>query len=739
MYAEICFPFFLNKTFTYKVPPSITPYLEVGVLVTVLFSKKKCNGFVVSLSNTTKFKGQINPILSINDKTSIPNELWKTISWAANYYITPIGKVTQIALSWIFKKNIRQTRKIKSIKLNTKLYSLDYFLEHLDNFRTSQKIIIKSLIKNYPNPISLVDFKNIIPSIYTVYQNLIKNNFLLEEMVTLKNLKPNLKSKSVQKIKLTNIQNTIYSNIYSNFKKKQKPHFIYGITGSGKTEIYLKLVHDIYNKNKSCLILVPEIVLSSQIFQRFQQYFGANVLLWHSQALSSYKRDAWNKINQGKPYIIIGARSAIFTPLFNLGLIIIDEEHDSSYKESERQPCYNARDLAIVRANFANALVILGSATPSLETYYNSIINKYYLYEINERYGDATLPKVKLINVANKQKLFFNKPILDNAIVTEINDTINKKEQVLILHNRRGYSAIKVCNKSDEILKCNSCDVILTFHASINKLICHNCNHKYSFDSKDNKYSNQNIQYLGYGTEQLEFLLNEKFSKYSILRMDADSASSMNKQNKILNKFKSGDYHILLGTQMIAKGLDIKNITLVIVINADIGMMIPDFRSHEKMFQLIHQVIGRSGRSKKKGKAIIQTSQPDNIALQMATNYESKNFYNLQLESRKALNYPPFSRLLRIIFQSTSESICERQSIKFYNLLKNECQNFIIGPLPCPIEKMFNYSRYHIIIKIPHDKLKSILKKIHSIVKSKNIMTSKNIKILIDMDSNSVL
>ena len=737
MYAEVCFPFSLNKTFTYKAPPTIAPYLKPGTLVTVLFKNKKCDGFIISLSQTSPFKGNINSIIAINNKTSIPNELWDTIVWAANYYITPIGKVTQIALSWIFKKNIHPNRQIKSIALNTKLYSLEYFKQNLDNFNSNQQIILKHLIKNAPNPISLVDFKNIIPSIYNIYKNLLKNNFLIEQLLISDQTSSNINISSIEKIKLTNNQSKVYSNIHS--KTNSKPHFIYGVTGSGKTEIYLKLTHKIFQKGKSCLILVPEIVLSSQIFQRFQKYFGDNVLLWHSQASDAYKRDVWEKINQNAPYIIIGARSAVFVPLKNLGLIVVDEEHDSSYKESERQPCYNARDLAIVRSKFSNALIVLGSATPSLETYYNAIINKYYLHEINERYGKATQPQVKLININNQNNSSFNKPILGQDVINAIHNTIKKKEQVLILHNRRGYSAIKVCNDSDQILKCDSCDIILTFHASRNILICHNCNYQYSFDSKSNKYSNTNIQYLGYGTEQLEFILNETFPKYSTLRMDGDSANSMNKQNKILDQFKSGNYDILLGTQMIAKGLDIKNVTLVVVINADIGMMVPDFRSHEKMFQLIHQVIGRSGRSNKKGRALIQTSQIENRVLQMATNYESKQFYNLQLESRQSLNYPPFSRLLRIIFQSKSEDICQRQSLKFFNILKKDCKDFIIGPLPCPIEKMFNSCRYHIILKVPHNQLKFILKKLHIIMKNKNLIISKNIKILIDMDSNSVL
>ena len=733
MYAKICFPFSLDQTFTYEVPSKFKPYVNPGTLVNVLFKKRRCIGFIVSTSFSTNFTGRLNKILSINKNTCIPNELWKTLEWSSQYYITPIGKVTQIALSWIFKKNISQKKQIKSIALNTKDYSIDYFSQHLNTFTSNQQTIIKALIKNYPNSIALIDFKKILPSIYSTYKKLIQNNFIIENLLMLDSTNNNVEIKSIDTLQLTKTQNTIYSNIYS--KYNTKPHFLYGVTGSGKTEIYLKLTHDIYKKNKSCLILVPEIFLSSQIFERFKQYFGEQVLLWHSQAPDAYKRDVWAKINQNQPYIIVGARSAIFVPLYKLGLIIVDEEHDSSYKESERQPCYNARDLAIVRAKFSNALVLLGSATPSLETYYNAIIDKYYLHQIKERYGKATLPTVKLIDINKEQHFSFNQPILNNYVIDKINQTILKKEQVLILHNKRGYSSIKVCNESDKILKCDSCDIILTFHASSNTLICHNCNYQYSFDS----ISNQNIQYLGYGTEQLEFFLTELFPKHSILRMDSDSASSINKQNKILNQFKSENYNILLGTQMIAKGLDISNITLVVVVNADIGMMIPDFKSHEKLFQLIHQVIGRSGRSNKKGTAIIQTAQPNNPIIQMATNYDSKQFYNLQLESRKALNYPPFARLLRIIFQSKSELVCKRHATKFFNLLKNDFKNFIIGPLACPIEKMFNYSRYHIIIKIPVNKLKYVINKMHTITKNKNIITSKNIKILIDMDSNSTL
>jgi len=661
MYAQVCFPFFINKTFTYVVPKKFTKGIKKGNIVEVQFNKKLCCGFITSLSISSNFKGPFNKILSINTFCQVPDELWQTLEWMSEYYVTPIGKITQTTLSWAFKKQL-----LKPPKQDSSLIEQD----------------------------------------------------------------------EINNLKLSKMQQNVYNSIHLKFKKSIKPQFLYGVPGSGKTEIYLKLTHDFLSMNKSCLILVPEIVLSSQIFYRFQNYFGDRVLLWHSQASESYKNKVLYKLNKKEQYIVIGARSALFTPVTNLGLIIVDEEHDSSYKESERQPCYNARDLAIIRAKYSNSMILLGSATPSLETYYNSMIaHKYHLHTINKRYGDAILPKIKVIDMNKIKDTFIGEQILSPDLINQINLTIKRSEQVLILHNRRGFSSLKICNKSNDVVKCNDCDVVLTFHAKINELICHHCNKRYPFD----KYNTQDINFLGYGTEQLEVILNELFPNVGILRMDADSANTMNKQNKILKKFKNKEFHILLGTQMIAKGLDFSNITLVAVINADLGMMIPDFKSHERMFQLIYQVIGRSGRSHHKGQAIIQTYAPDNHVINMATNYESKKFYNLNLESRKNLNYPPFNRLIRILFQSKDIKHCINSSNKVFQLFNSKLKDFIIGPLPCPIEKLANQVRYHILIKVPNSKLKLVLNQLKNIQNKKEHLIDKSVKMLVDVDANSVL
>ena len=655
MYAQVCFPFFLNKTFTYKVPVKLESSVLPGALVNVKFKNKDCKGFLVSTSQQVSFKGKINSIISIDYQLS--NELWQTIIWMSKYYVTPIGKITQTVLSWVFKDN---TIKRKSIEKQ-------------------------------------------------------------------------LKTQSIESIKLTKSQQDIYNRIVINH---EKPHFIHGVPGSGKTEIYLTLCNHYINQKKSCLVLVPEIALSSQIFERFQEFYGHNVFLWHSQTTDSYRKKILKKLNQTDPCIVIGARSALFTPLKNLGLIIVDEEHDSSYKEVEKQPCYNARDLSIVRAKFSNAPIVLGSATPSLETYYNSYItNKYFIHELNERYGNAKLPKVKIIDMTDDNQKISTQSIISNYLFQQIQKRIHNNEQVLILHNRRGFSAIKVYQDSDEILHCKDCDVILTYHATIEKLICHHCNKKYSIE----KYNKADIKYLGYGTEHIESILNQHFPNANIMRMDADSASTMKKQKEILSKFKANHFNILLGTQMIAKGLDFKNITLVAVLNADLGMFIPDFRSNEKAFQLLYQVIGRSGRSQKLGEAIIQTYQPKNQLIQMSTNYQSKQFYNLSLDSRKALNYPPFKRLIRILFQSKSLKNCINSSNKIYEILKSKFPNSIIGPLPCPIEKLASNNRYHILIKIDSKTISQSLNVMQHIQDNKEQFLDKNVKLLIDIDSISVL
>ena len=732
MYAEVCFPFSITKTFSYYVPDKLQTKIKPGDFVTVQFRSKPTTGLIVALSSNISFTGKINDIISINHNHSITSELWNTLLWMQNYYITPIGKIAQVTLSWAFKKRLVESKKIKHIKLK----KIDF-----DNqkFTDNQKLLIDYLMKKKNSFTPLSEFRPQLKYPHAIYKQLKHKNLIIEKQQIIKDKSYAQNVLSIDNITLTQKQKKIYQLMYQNFKNNNKPHFLHGITGSGKTEIYLKIAYNFINNKKSCLVLVPEITLSIQLYNRFTQYFGHHVLLWHSKISDQDKNKAWVKMRNKEALIIIGARSALFAPLHNLGLIIVDEEHDSSYKESDKQPTYNARDMAVIRGKFSKSMVLLGSATPSLESYYNSITNKYYLYELNERYGDAILPEVQLIDMSLIKDAFILKPIFSESTIHSIQDKLNNKEQILILHNRRGFASLKLSHQSDSVLKCPKCDIIFTFHQYINQLICHHCHFKQSLDSFTQENRNIQITYAGYGTEKLQLALNKLFPSASILRMDSDSANSISKQSKILNKFKKGKGDILLGTQMIAKGLDFNNITLVVVVNADLGMSIPDFKSHESMFQLIYQVIGRAGRSNKQSQAIIQTYNPNNQIIQMATQYNLKKFYNTQLKNRKDLSYPPFIRLIRIIFKSSNIKKCENSAMIIYNLLCKSFSSSLIGPLPCPIEKLSNKFRYHIIIKAPHLKFRTILKEINNIQNQKEVLISNQVTMLIDIDANSVL
>ena len=732
MYAEVCFPFSITKTFSYGIPNQLQAKIKPGDFVVVQFRSKPITGLIVALSSNIPFTGKVNDIISINRNYSIPNELWQTLQWMQNYYVTPIGKIAQVTLSWAFKKRLVEQKKIKHIKLKNLNFDNQKFTDN-------QQFIINFLLKNKNSFTPLSEFKSQLKYPYSILKQLQAKNLIIEKNQTIKEKFCSENMSPIDKIKLTKKQEHVYQSMHKNFKNNNKPHFLHGITGSGKTEIYLKIAYDFINNKKSCLVLVPEITLSIQLYNRFKEYFNQSVLLWHSKISDQAKNKAWQKMKNKESFIIIGARSALFAPLHNLGLIIVDEEHDGSYKESERQPSYNARDMAVIRGKFSKSMVLLGSATPSLESYYNSTTNKYYLYELNERYGDAILPAVQLVDMSMIKDSFILQPMFSDLTINCIQEKLKNKEQILILHNRRGFASLRVSDQSDGVLKCPKCDIILTFHQHINQLICHHCHFTKPMSSFKTENDNTQITYSGYGTEKLQLALNKLFPKASILRMDADSANSMSKQSKILNKFKKGQGDILLGTQMIAKGLDFENITLVVVVNADLGMYVPDFKSHEQMFQLIYQVIGRAGRSNKQSQAIIQTYNPDNKVIQMATQYNLKKFYNIQLKNRKDLSYPPFIRLIRIIFKSADIQKCQSSAMVIYDLLCKSFSSSLIGPLPCPIEKLSNKFRYHIIIKASHSKFGIILKEINNIQNQKEVLISNQVTMLIDIDANSVL
>lgn len=496
------------------------------------------------------------------------------------------------------------------------------------------------------------------------------------------------KQNTIEKIILNKEQEKAYMEISNS---KDSYYLIKGITGSGKTEIYIKLVREALEENSGSIFLVPEISLTPQMVSRFQKEFNEEVAILHSKLTDKEREEEWLAINRGDKKIVLGVRSAIFAPVKNLKYIIIDEEHEASYKQ-DTNPRYNAKLVALRRGFIEKCKVVLGSATPSIENYFYSKIKNFKLISLETRYNNATLPEIEIVDMKEEEDNFFSKKLLKN-----IQETLLRGEQVIILLNRKGYSTMVQCKECGHIEECEHCSIKLSYYNSTNKLKCNYCGREKSFNGVCSNCGSKNLTFGGKGTEQVEEKLKEYFS-VPIIRVDSESAKEKNFYKKTYFDFLDKKYDIMIGTQMIAKGLHFPNVTLVGVINSDIILSFPDFRATEKTYQLITQVSGRAGRGNKKGKVIIQTYQPENYVMDKIKNNDYEGFYNEEIESRKLLEYPPFSKIINIGISSKNEKNLDLISKKIYNkILKNYVE--IYGPNKSLVYKVKDRYRQNIFIK----------------------------------------
>lgn len=542
-------------------------------------------------------------------------------------------------------------------------------------------------------------------------------------------------------ITLNKEQNAIFKKMQATAKQdKFVPFLLKGVTGCGKTEVYLKLAEAVVKKGKTVIILVPEIALTPAVAQRFRSIFGERVALWHSRLTRAEKGWTWQQLKRGQYSVVVGARSAIFLPLEHLGLIVVDEEQENSFKQENPAPRYNARDVALIRGKNASALTLLTSATPSIESYFNAIKNKFILLELKKRYGESKYPAVKLVDMKMEHKKTKNFNLnISTTLIGELAKCIDNGEQAIILQNRRGFSFIQSCKNCSWTNECKHCSVALTYHKVGNKMLCHYCNYSELASSSCPECNTMEIIFSGTGTQKIEDELQLHLPQARIIRMDLDTSRTKGAHYKILKKFGDFEADILLGTQMIAKGLDFKNVTLVGVINADTGLFLPDFRSGERTFQLVYQVAGRSGRRKKQGKAIIQTYNPNDIYLQTAARLDTKKFYNISLAQRNELFYPPFSRISRIILSGSVKTTVEKLANQIGIILQSGTFQ-TLGPSPAPIEKIQGQWRYHIVIKVapetPFLFHKFLQNNLGLEILSKKI---RGVKVQIDMDPVTML
>lgn len=493
---------------------------------------------------------------------------------------------------------------------------------------------------------------------------------------------------------LEKIQKAQATNKYNAF-------LLHGVTGSGKTEIYIRAMKTALNQGKSGLMLVPEIALTPVFSKRLRVVFGDEVAILHSSLSTGERFDEWRRIRNGKARIAIGTRSAVFAPLQNIGIVIIDEEHDGSYRQHE-MPFYHGRDTAVVRANFADAVVVLGSATPALESFHNTQTGKYEYLHLPNRIGNRPLAKAELIDMRKVFKSESGNTIFAPELIEAIEETHARGEQSIILLNRRGFSSFVLCRSCGETIKCGNCDITLTYHRKASRLICHYCNHHEKAPNKCPHCKGKYLFFVGEGTEQIEGILQRRFSNLKIARIDRDTTKRKNELEETLSAFSRHEIDMLVGTQMLAKGHDFHNVTLVGVVSVDAGLALPDFRSAERTFQLLTQVAGRAGRGNLAGKVLIQTYHPEHYALQHAATQNYKDFYEVEVNFRRRLRYPPFVALASILIKHPSYNYAFdnarilRESLQKMN---NEKNCIILGPAPAPLSRLKGEHRLQILVK----------------------------------------
>ncbi len=509
---------------------------------------------------------------------------------------------------------------------------------------------------------------------------------------------------------------------------------LYGVTGSGKTQVYLKLIDEALDQGKDVIVLVPEIALTPQMLSIFHSRYGKKVAVLHSGLSIGERTDEYKRADRGDAKIVIGTRSAVFAPLHNLGLIVMDEEQEHTYK-SERTPRYHARDVANFRCRYNKALFLMTSATPSVESFSAAVNGKYRLCEINERYGNSKLPQVITVDMKSEMASGNRSPVSE-TLRKLIQENLDRHKQTILLINRRGYNTFIACNSCGHVITCPNCSISLTYHSYNNRLMCHYCGFSKPLDNICPECGKNSIRYSGFGTQRIEDELSRLFPKASVLRMDADTTTAKFSHQKLFDAFSSGDYDILIGTQMVAKGLDFPNVTLVGVVNADNSLYDESYLANERSFDLITQVVGRSGRREEPGKAVIQTINPYNEIIEYASNQDYKSFYHSEISLRKLLTYPPFCDIYFISFICEDENqaaLCSKSFFEYLvelNKSKYASEKLIVlGPSPSKISKLKNHYRYGLTVKCKNSKsvrkmLNEILNKIGKIKEYKSVTVS---------------
>lgn len=677
----------VNKVYHYNY--NLDKKISIGSRVLVDFNNKLSEALIVSFPKETELKKLKEVIEVIDEESILTLELLKLGRFMEKKYFTSLMSCYQTMLPKPFKLGTQEKLQDKKITY--------YFLDKENVKLTVKQQEIVDYLKNKKLD-RLENFSK------AIIKTLVNKNVLKEKKVLLSTIIED--KKDFKEISLSVKQQEIYNKI---IKSKESKYLLYGVTGSGKTLIYLHLINYYLSEGKTALLLVPEISLTIQTMNFFKNYFKENIAILHSSLSDREKYNEYLKIKRKDVRVVIGVRSAIFAPLENLGVIIIDEEHSDTYNEYSKNPKYSTKDIAIFRSEYNNAKLVLASATPLVKDYYLAEKTKEYkLLKLLNKYNDLKL-NIKIIDLKeNKTLSYFSKELKEKIL-----EKLKNHEQVILFLNRKGYANYVMCASCGEVKKCPNCDISLTYYKNDNQLRCSYCEHSEKYINFCDKCHEKDLNIMGVGTEKLEEELNTLFKDYKVLRMDMDTTRKKGSYEKIINDFKNHLYDILVGTQMIAKGLDFENVTLVGVINADQSLMIPTYNAIENTYSLLSQVSGRSGRSNKQGEVIIQTYNPDNYGILEVVNQDYESFYKKEIDIRKKLLYPPFSNMLTLKVKSINIDLVKEHIIKIYKYLKLNLEETtsILGPNLLNIRKLDKKYECSIILKYNKDEnLEKIIK-----------------------------
>ena len=696
----------LNRVFDYNIPETMVYKAMVGSRVFVQFGNRKQleEGFIIGIKESSEFK--LKSIEKIVNENGLTEEKVELAKWMARRYFCNISECIKLMLppgttTKIIENRIKEKNENFVTIVNEEIVEND--IEE-NKFKSAKQVrILKFLLDN--GETNLADLLLFTDTTRDAVKALEKKNYItIEKKQVERNPFFHKVERQSKKLEFTEEQQNSYNEISDKMdKNKYEEYLIYGVTGSGKTEIYLQLIEKALNNNKTSIMLVPEISLTPQTVDRFIARFGEeNIAVLHSKLSIGERFDQWNKIKSGQAKIVIGARSAIFAPVQNLGIIIIDEEHDSSYK-SESTPRYNAKDVARYLCYESNIPLALGSATPDTGSLYRTMKKQSVLLRLNKRANNAKLPEIEVVDLREELSKK-NKSMLSEKLQESIKENLENKKQTILFLNRRGFSTFVMCRDCGYTAKCKNCDITLTYHKSTNKLKCHYCGYETKVITKCPECGSENIRYFGTGTQKLESEINTLFPEAKTIRMDVDTVTKKNSHEKILTDFKENKADILIGTQMVVKGHHFPNVTLVGVIAADGSLNMNDYRANEITFQILTQVAGRAGRGEDAGKVIIQTYNPDNFTIECVKQQNEEMFYNTEMRLRKQLKYPPFCDIIVIGVSSKDEQITMKVAQSLHKYLKDRVENENIGimlykALPAPIDKIKNKYRWRILIK----------------------------------------